>query len=108
VQGNGAGPEGRGARERLIMNLLWKKRERKAVAPHDLERLQARVGLLAADDPLWPMLTALVRQNLAVETEAVARPGIGDEEAHRARGRVGMLLDFEAQLVQVWEDAHKA
>ena len=75
---------------------------------HDVERLTARVGMLAKDDPLWPMLTALMRQNLATETEAVARPGIGDEEAHRARGRVGMLLDIEAQLQDLWEKSHQA
>ena len=75
---------------------------------HDLEQLKARVGLLAQDDKLWPMLLALVRSNLATETEAVARPDIGDEEAHRARGRVGMLLDLDAQLKQVWEISHTA
>jgi hypothetical protein len=88
---------------------FWKPKKRLAIVPpHDLERLKARVGLLAKDDPLWPMLSALVRANLKIETEAVAKAGIGDEEAHRARGRVGMLLDIEEQLQQVWETSHKA
>ena len=92
--------------------MSWKFWQRKPapVAPvaHDVERLKARVGMLAQDDPLWPMLTALIRRNLATETEAVSRPGIGDEEAHRARGRVGMLLDIEGQLVDLWEKSHQA
>jgi len=90
---------------------LFSKRKNQvpAIVPkHDLERLKARVGLLAQDDPLWPMLTALVRANLTIETEAVAKAGIDDAEAHRARGRVGMLMDFEQQLQQVLEASHKA
>jgi hypothetical protein len=84
------------------MNLrFWKP-----AVPHDLERLKARVGALAADDPLWPMLLGLVRRNVETEMEALARPGIGDEEAHRARGRVGMMLDFEGQMRGVWEETH--
>lgn len=78
------------------------------VPAHDVQRLEARVGLLAQDDPLWPMLIALVQQNLALETAAVARAAIGDEEAHRARGRVGMCLDLEQQLREVWERSHTA
>jgi hypothetical protein len=87
-------------------------KRRRALQPplvaHDLKRLEARVGLLPGDDPLWPMLKALLRANLEIETEAVAKAGIGDEEAHRARGRVGMLLDMEEQIKQVWENSHKA
>jgi hypothetical protein len=75
---------------------------------HDLERLKARIGLLAADDPLWPMLLAWLEANIKTETHALAPPGIGDEEAHRSRGRVGMLLDLEAQLNQLWRDSHTA
>lgn len=78
------------------------------VPAHDVERLEARVGLLPKDDPLWPMLLALVQRNLAQETEAVAAPAIGDEEAHRARGRVGMCLDLEHQLREIWENSHTA
>ena len=85
---------------------FWKRDELPVIPAHDLEKLLARVGVLASDDPLWPMLTALVRRNLETETEAVARAGIGDEEAHRARGRVGMLLDIEQQLNQIWRDSH--
>ncbi len=88
--------------------MFWKNKPLKEIPPHDLEKLHARVSVLAADDALWPMLAALLRSNLKIETEAVARAGIGDEEAHRARGRVGMLLDLEAQLQQVWDDSHKA
>lgn len=83
--------------------------EAPAILPkHDLQRLQARVGLLAADDPLWPMLKALARANVEIETEILCRAGISSDEAHRGRGRVGMLLDLEAQLNQVWADSHRA
>lgn len=85
---------------------LFKRNSRPSLPPHELERLLGRVSLLAKDDPLWPMLRALLRSNLLIETEAVARPNIGDEEAHRARGRVGMLLDLEAQLEKLWNDSH--
>ena len=85
---------------------LFKK---KTVLPaeHDSLKLNARVGLIAADDPLWPLLLGLVKANVDVETQAAARPGTSTEEAHRGLGRVGMLLDFEAQLKQVWEASHK-
>lgn len=85
---------------------LWKRKPLAAIPKHDLKLLQARVGMLATDDPLWPMLKALVRRNIETETEAVAREGIGNEEAHRGRGRVGMLLEIETQLQKVWEDSH--
>ena len=80
---------------------------RRILPAHDLEKLVARASFLPADDPLWLMLIALVRANLAIETEAVAKAGIDDAEAHRARGRVGMLLDLETQLQQVWDASHK-
>lgn len=83
------------------------KKIKNIVPRHDLERLKARVGLLPQDDPLWPMLAALLQANLHAETESLARPNIGDEEAHRSRGRVGMCLDLQAQLAQVWEASHR-
>jgi hypothetical protein len=89
------------------MNIFKKRTSLAAIPAHDLERLKARVGALAQDDPLWPMLIGLVRKNLQTETEAVSAPGIGDEEAHRARGRVGMLLDIETQLKEVWAASHR-
>lgn len=93
------------------MNLKFWQRKPKPLAdipPHDLRRMKDRVGLLASDDPLWPMLRALLKANLLIETEAVAKSGIDDAEAHRSRGRVGMLLDLDAQLGQVWNDSHTA
>jgi hypothetical protein len=87
---------------------LFKKKSTARIPKHDLERLQARAGLLAQDDPLWPMLGALVQANVQIETELLCRADIGDEEAHRARGRVGMLLEMEAQLNTVWADSHRA
>lgn len=86
---------------------FWKRKTPALIPPHDLKRLHARAGLLSQDDPLWPMLLALVQSNVKIETEQLARSGIGDEEAHRARGRVGMLLEMEAQLNQVWWDSHR-
>lgn len=89
------------------MSLFKRKVQLPPLPKHDLERFKARVGLLAQDDPLWPMLRAWLRANLEIETEAVAKPDVKDGEAHRARGRVGMVLDMEAQLKQVWEDSHQ-
>ena len=77
------------------------------VPPHDLQLLQNRVACLAADDPLWPMLVALLRRNMQTDLEALAPAGIGDEEAHRGRGRIGMILDLEAQFNQLWADTHR-
>jgi hypothetical protein len=85
----------------------WRRRAALKAVKHELEKLEARVGVLPLNDPLWPMLIALVNANVRSETEAVARPNIGDEEAHRARGRVGMLLDVETQLSELWEKSHR-
>lgn len=77
------------------------------IPAHDLQLLQNRVACLAADDPLWPMLVALLRRNMQTDLEALAPAGIGDEEAHRGRGRIGMILDLEAQFNQLWQDTHR-
>ena len=87
----------------------WRNRNAKQpqLPPHELERLSARVGALAKDDPLWPMLLALLRENLKTEIDAVAKPDIEDAEAHRSRGRLGMLLDLESQFGKLWQDTHQ-
>lgn len=87
------------------MNLF--KRKTVLPAAHDAVKLNARVGLLAKDDSLWPQLLGLVKANVEVETQAAARPGISNEEAHRGLGRIGAFLDLEAQLQEVWEKSHK-
>ena len=84
-----------------------KARQKVPLPPHELQLLQNRVAGLAADDPLWPRLLALVKNNVERETDTLCAPAIGDGEAHRARGRVGMLLDLEAQLNQVWQETHQ-
>jgi hypothetical protein len=50
------------------------------------------------EDALWPALNALLQLNLNTEVQALVPARIGDEESHRARGRIGMLLDLSAQL----------
>lgn len=93
-----------------MWNFLTKSGPRTAnnIPPHDFERLKARVGGLAKDDPLWPLLLALLRSNQTIEIATLAAPRVEDGEAHRGRGRVGMLLDLEAQLNEVWVASHQA
>lgn len=76
-------------------------------AKHDLEKFKARLRGLAVDDPLWPMLLALVDEHVRDAVEACVLPGLPGDEAHRLRGRVGMMLDFRDSLSAVWEETHK-
>jgi hypothetical protein len=57
-----------------------------------------RLALLDPQDALWNGVKQLLTENAAIETEALCRAGIGDEEAHRLRGRLSMLLDLQGQL----------
>lgn len=86
---------------------FWKTRAVNARPAFDLEALNARVRGLALDDPLWPQLRALLRANVWTELDALASPGLDDAETHRLRGRVGMLMDFEKELEEVWDTAHR-
>lgn len=58
-------------------------------------------------DPLWAGLQELMQSNIEIETENVCAPGISDAEAHRGRGRLGMLLDLREQLNDLIAEAHK-
>jgi hypothetical protein len=57
-----------------------------------------RMALLDPQDALWKGIQSLLADNVVIETEAVCRPNLGDEEAHRQRGRLSMLLDLQQQL----------
>jgi hypothetical protein len=57
-----------------------------------------RLALLDPQDALWKGIQSLLADNVAIETEAVCRAHLGDEEAHRQRGRLSMLLDLQQQL----------
>jgi hypothetical protein len=57
------------------------------------------------EDDLWPSLNALLQLNLNTEVQAIVPERIGDEEAHRARGRIGMLLELSAQLNDLMQRA---
>jgi hypothetical protein len=59
---------------------------------------QRRLALLDPQDALWVGVRRLLADNAAIETEALCRPNLGDEEAHRQRGRLSMLLDLQQQL----------
>jgi hypothetical protein len=72
-----------------------------------LERLKERLALLASDDPLVPLLQDLVKEFAAVEVETGCRPQIGDEEAHRFRGRLGMCVEFHEELGRLWNESRK-
>lgn len=57
-----------------------------------------RLALLDPQDALWIGIRRLLADNVAIETEALCRPNLGNEEAHRQRGRLSMLLDLQQQL----------
>lgn len=66
-----------------------------------LATLKRRVAQLAGDDPLWADLIALIDCNISTETRVSVSAAMGNEEAHRFRGRIGMLLDLRQQLADL-------
>lgn len=65
------------------------------------EQWKQRVAALPHDDPLWPGLLALLDQFILSETQAGSTPGLTSEEAHRFRGRIGMLLDLREEFAKL-------
>ena len=69
--------------------------------------LMERLKTLSEDDPLWVGLLWLLQANVESETQSLCAPVIGDEQAHRGRGRISALLDLREQLVSAWDEAHQ-
>lgn len=62
------------------------------------EEFKRRLALLDPQDALWTGIRQLLAANVTLEQQALCAPGLGSEEAHRGRGRLGMLLDLQQQL----------
>ena len=89
-----------------LLKILFRPRGRTLQRGFELTRLKARLEALPPDDPLWPQLLELLDAYLLTEAGMSVTPGLDDGEAHRFRGRVGMLLDLRADLQRVWVEAH--
>ncbi len=92
----------------FVMQFLQRRREereRKAAMTHDLAALKRRLAVMPAEDDLWPRLLALLDAYVVSETKPLAGAGLDDAEAHRLRGRVGMLLDLKGDLENVRREA---
>lgn len=70
---------------------------------HFLQRL---AGVREAD-PLWEMMLWVIGRNIDAELEVMGAPSLGDEGAHRQRGRLSMLLDLREQLEDSLEEARR-
>lgn len=66
-----------------------------------------RLKTIQRDDPLVVGLEWFLRDMERIEIESLCGPRIGDEEAHRGRGRIGALRDVRDQIEQLWQEAHK-
>lgn len=66
------------------------------------------VGLrgLSENNRLWRGLLGHLEAQLEIEQEAICAPNVADSEVHRARGRMGILLELRADLVQLHAEAH--
>lgn len=71
------------------------------------EEFKRRLALLEPQDALWCGIRKLLDDNAAIESAALCGPNIGDEEAHRLRGRLSMLLDLQQQLSEAVELARQ-
>lgn len=71
------------------------------------EQFLLRMRTITAEDPLWAMFGWLLDANVSDEQTALCQPNIGDEAAHRQRGRLSMLLDLQAQLSGAQAEANK-
>ena len=76
--------------------------------PMKLQKLRDRLELLGDDDELMQGLIGLLDANVRVEMEPLTSPLADDAEVNRLRGRLGMLLDFKAELLKVWHEARHA
>jgi hypothetical protein len=71
------------------------------------EHLIEGLAVLGPTAPVWRGLHWLLETNIATEQVAVCREGVSSEEVHRARGRLGMLLEFKGQLDEAMSQALK-
>lgn len=74
-------------------------------------RLKGFVEALARvtdrNDPMWQGLIALIDVNIEIEQSALCGAHMADSEAHRGRGRLGMLLDLKEQFDDLLRQAHE-
>lgn len=72
-----------------------------------LQRLKERLRLLPDTDPLVPLLQQLIDQFAAIEIQAGLKANLSDGEAHRFRGRLGLAMDINTGLQELWEQSRK-
>jgi hypothetical protein len=75
--------------------------------PAKYEIWSARLAGFPEGDPFWNGLLALLDQYVISELAASVTPGLSSDEAHRFRGRLGMLLDLRHDLVQAMQAARE-
>ena len=71
-----------------------------------IEQFKARLQTIMPTDPLWAGLMWYLDELHKIEQRSLCQPAIGDEEAHRGRGRLGMLIDLRDQLDDLMVKAH--
>ena len=72
--------------------------------PDKLKRLQDRLANTPDEDPTMVGLIGLIDAFIRSELEPTVSSGLDDAEVHRLRGRLGMLIDFKAELLKLWRD----
>lgn len=89
---------------------FWKRKAKVATsaAEFNLDAFQARLRGLAGDDALNTQMEAWLTANVWTETGAAVSAGLDDSEAHRLRGRVGMVLDLREEWRRQWDITHPA
>jgi hypothetical protein len=73
--------------------------------PEQLAALRERLAFTPPQDPLWAGVIGLIDANIRAEMEPALSAGLSTEEAHRFRGRLGMLLDLKRELLRLAETA---
>lgn len=70
---------------------------------------QIHAALVLVDDatPLWRAVHAILDQTQAVELDDAVKPGCTNEERQYHAGRVAMLEDLRASLLQRWAAARQ-
>lgn len=71
-----------------------------------IEQFKARLQTITPADPLWAGLMYYLDELHKTEERSLCLPAIGDGEAHRGRGRLGMLIDLRDQLDDLMVKAH--